>query len=137
MEKKDLVTVRDMQPGDRNFIFATWLRGLYYGNSFFGEMPKDAFMKHYHDVLEKLLTRPTPWVRVACLKDDPEVILGYAIGRVWPGELSLDWIFVKSPWRKIGIAKSLVPPGVTTITHLTKVGKALKPSAWVFNPFFL
>jgi hypothetical protein len=131
--KKDLVAVRGPMPEDINFIFASWLRGLYYGNTFFGEIPKDIFMDKYHQVIQNLLAKAT--VRVACLKDDPEVILGYSVIRNTESGETLDWIFVKSAWRRIGIGKSLVPNKINATTHLSKVGKALKPTDCIYNPF--
>lgn len=134
MLKKDLVSIRGPHPEDVNFIYASWLRGLYYGNTFYGEIPKDIFMANYHKVLEVLLSKAT--VRVACLKDDPEVILGYSITRYTStGDVALDWIFVKSAWRRIGIGKSLVQDNTNVVTHMSKVGKSLKPMNWVYNPF--
>lgn len=134
MNKSELVAIREYLLGDRNFILATWLRGLYYGDTWFREIPKDLFMENYHRVLEALLSKSSVKVRVACLKDDPEVILGYAV--VSPGELH--WLFVKSAWRGIGIAKSLVPEDTHTVTHLTKVGLGILkryPGQVIFNPF--
>src|SRR5580692_5240979 len=125
LEKKDLVSVRGPMPEDINFIFASWLRGLYYGNTFFGEIPKDIFMDKYHQVIQNILTKAT--VRVACLKDDPEVILGYSVIRNTEAGETLDWVFVKSAWRRVHIGKSLVPNKLNAVTHLTKIGRSLKP----------
>lgn len=135
INKSDLVALRDYLPADKNFIYASWLRGLYYGSDFYREIPKNIFMAAYHTILERLLTAPGTVIRVACLKDDPETILGYAVARRSQGITVMDWLFVKSSWRNIGIGKSLVPPNLGAVTHLTKVGKALKPVNCVFNPF--
>lgn len=130
-------TIRDATPGDKNFIYASWLRGLYYGDSWFKEIPKSIFMEAYHAVLESILENPATQVKVACLQDDPEVILGYAVlgieGR------RVHWVFVKKAWRTIGIAKKLVPEKVDITTHLTRVGLSLmkKRPNMIFNPFAL
>jgi len=130
-------TIRDATPADKNFIYASWLRGLYYGDSWFKEIPKSIFMEAYHSVLETILENPTTQVKVACLHDDPEVILGYAVlgteGR------RVHWVFVKKAWRTIGIAKKLVPEKVDVATHLTRVGMSLmkKRPNMIFNPFAL
>lgn len=130
-----LYDIRDYQTEDANFILATFLRGLYYGDSWFSLIPKDIFMKHYKVVAEALLKTRT--VKVACLKEDPSVILGYSIlSNDYQG---IDWVFVKSAWRKQGIGKSLVPQRPSYVTHLTKLGKDLlvKFPNTVFNPFNL
>ncbi len=131
LDKKDLVSIRGPRPDDVSFIYASWLRGLYYGDTWFGEIPKDVFMANYHRVLEAILTKAD--VRVACLKDDPDVILGYSVAY---GPI-LHWIFVKSAWRNIGIGKSLTDFKIEAATHLTKVGRSLKPKDCVYNPFLI
>jgi hypothetical protein len=134
--QKDLITTRGYLPEDRSFILACWLRGLYYGNTFFSEIPKNIFMEHYHQVLEKFLDNPNVNIAVSCLKDDPQVILGYSVSRVSAqGDGILDWVFVKTAWRNIGIAKSLVPNNFKWASHTTKLGRALKPAHVTYNPF--
>src|ERR1700744_4453926 len=112
VQKSDLVTVRDLQDGDRNFILATWLRGLRYGNDWFGAIESEVYFKVYQGVIETILNDPRVTVKIACLKEDPEVVLGYAI---YSGN-RLDWVFVKKMWRGIGIAKSLIPAAITVVS---------------------
>lgn len=134
--QKDLITVRNYLPEDRSFILACWLRGVYYGNTFFSDVPKGIFMEHYHKVLERFLDNPRVNINVACLKDDAQVILGYSVTRLSAkGEQIMDFIFVKKAWRGIGIARSLTPTNLQVVSHLTKIGKAIKPPGVVFNPF--
>lgn len=134
MEKNELVSIRDAVIGDKNFILATFLRGLYYGDSWYGEIPKSVFMSEYHKFLELLLSHPTTKVKIACLKDDTDVILGYVIMNT--SETVLHFAFCKKAWRGIGITRQLVPTTVTSVTHLTKVGLSIiKKKGLVFNPF--
>ena len=136
MNKTDLVAIRDFVAADWNFILATWLRGLYYGKTWFSEIPKDIFMEKYHAIIEAILGLKNVIVKVACLKDDPEVILGYAI--MSEDRSTVHFTFVKSAWRGIGIAKSLIPPEMKQVTHLTKVGLSILKSKYPgvqFNPF--
>lgn len=128
-----LIAVRDSLPGDRAFILATWLRGLYYGETYYSDIPKDVFMKHYHDILEARMAQSV--IKVSCLRDDPEVILGYSVYHDSAGAGVLDFIFVKKAWRKNGIAHSLLPPNFRFCSHLTKLGKSIKPADITFNPF--
>lgn len=141
LDKSQLITLRIGQPDDLNFVYSTWLKGLYYGDSWFSDIPKDIFMKKYHAVLDGILKRNNTTLIVACLKDDPDTILGYSVASWHPTDPGyvLHWAFVKSPWRRIGIGKSLMPPGVVSVSHLTKVGKALLPKIQdaVFDPFTL
>lgn len=135
VEKSDLVAIRYAAEEDRNFILATWLRGLYYGDTWFREVPKEIFMTEYHKILNNILASPNTKIYVACLIDDPDVILGYAVTN--QAETTLSWVFVKSAWRGIGIAKGLMPKSITSVTHLTKVGLSIlrKHPQVIFNPF--
>lgn len=135
VSREELVEVRGVDPGDKSFIMATWLKGLRYGCEIFKEIPSDIYFKNYHRILESILTNPETEIRVACLKDDRDVILGYSVSK----DNALHFIFVKSEWRQIGIAKSLVSPKIDTVTHLTKVGSSIlkKHPKIVFNPFAL
>ncbi len=132
IKKSDLIAYRSSKPEDINFILATWLRGLRYGNELFEQIDKDIYFAEYHKVIEALLR--VSQVRVACLKDDPDTILGYA---VLQGD-KVHWIHIKSAWRRIGIAKSLLYTKFGVVTHLTTLGAKLlkeKCTGVKFNPF--
>lgn len=136
MNRDELVTVRPTVEADKNFIMATILRGLFYGESWFSEIDKSVFMENYHRVIDFLLAKDTTEVRVACLKEDPEVILGYSI--ISPASNLAHFVFVKKAWRGIGIATMLVPLTTTTATQLTKTGLAIiRKKSIDFNPFLL
>lgn len=130
---KGLYDIRDATDKDVNFVLATFLRGLYYGDSWFSLIPKPIFMANYKAVAEALLKRAT--VKVACLKEEPDVILGYSI--LSNDYQTVHWCFVKSAWRRRGIAKSLLPQHPTAVSHLTKLGLILLPklNSAIFNPF--
>jgi len=134
MNKEELVSTRGYLPEDRNFILSTFLRGLYYGGSVFSDMPKALFMNSYHPIVERILDANVLAIRVSCLKDDPSVILGYSV--LNQSATTLHWVFVKKAWRSIGIAKSLVPSTISTVSHLTKPGKSIiVAKGLIFNPF--
>lgn len=136
MTKDDLITIRLAVPEDNNFILATWLRGLFYGDSWFSHVPKSIFMDHYHKVIDFILQSPNTIIAVACLKEDQDVILGYSV--INSSNNSLHWVFVKKAWRGIGISKKIVPNTVNTVTHLTKVGLSIITKKNIqFNPFVL
>lgn len=135
IKKTDLVTVRSALPDDANFILSTYLRGLYYGGSIFSEMKKQTFMQKYHYIVMALLKNPSN-IKVSCLKEDPTVILGYAILNT--DHTVLHYMFCKKSWRNIGIITDLLPSTVKYVTHLTKVGEAIaRKRGWEFDPFLL
>lgn len=126
------VSLRSHVESDLPFIFSTWLKGLYHGNPLYRKIEQGIFYPKYHKVLEAVLKSST--VVVACLEDEPDVVLGYAVYR----DLTMHWIFVKKAWRKMGIAKQLVVPNITAVSHLTKIGESLIKSKglnWKFDPF--
>jgi hypothetical protein len=132
-----LYDVRDFSDSDRNFVTATFLRGLYYGDSWFSLIPKSIFMESYQQVIKALLASPNVAVRVACLKEDPSVILGYCV--LSKNQGTVHWVFVKAAWRKQGIGRSLLPESPLYFSHLSMLGKSLmsKYPKTVFNPFSL
>lgn len=130
-----MYNIRDYKESDKKFILATFLRSLYYGDSWFSFIPKDIFMNNYKLIAESILVNPKTLIKIACLKEDEDVILGYSI--LGNNYHTVHWCYVKKVWRKQGIAKSLLPQFPSTFTHLSIVGKSLMdkfPSA-VFNPF--
>ncbi len=116
---------------DKNFILATWLKGLYHGNSWFKTIDPSIYMSKYQRVVFQILNDPSVDVKVAVLMDEPSVILGYSVC----GPKTLHWVFVKKSWRRQGIAKELVSPDLDVCTHLTAIGRSLKPKHMKFDPF--
>lgn len=124
--------IREVKPEDLNFIYATWLRGLYHGNDFYNQIDKQSFFKNYQAYLDRLFRMPAISVRVAAFQDDPDTLVCYGVF----SNHTLHWIFTKPAWRKMGIAKRLLGDyKIEQVSHLTKVGKAIKPREWKFNPF--
>lgn len=132
MNKSDLIALRVANKGDHNFIFSTMLRSLFYGETWFSLIPKHVFMTNYHGVIERIIFDPKNTLVVACLKDEPDVLLGYSI----VGPDAIHFVYVKRSWRSIGLAKSLVPADIKIVTHVTISGLAIvRKKNWVFNPF--
>lgn len=133
-----LYDIREYTQDDKKFILATFLRGLYYGNSWFNSIPKQIFMDNYKLIAEKLIDSNKVSIRVACLKEDPSVILGYAVSS--SDYLGLHWVYVKKAWRERHIASTLVTNYLQYVTHLSDLGKTILNSKFkdtVFNPFKL
>ncbi len=112
---------------------STWLKGLRYGNDWFELIEAPAYYEHYQKAVDHILDLVLTEVKVACLKDSPDVIVGYSVYR----GSTLDYVFVKKAWRGIGVAKSLVPSGIVKVTHITAVGRSIlkKYPKVKFNPF--
>lgn len=133
--------LREYRPSDASFILATFLLGVYYGDSaeypYIRLIPKNIFMEAYKKIGTTLLDSPKVVINVACLKEDPDVILGYSI--LSSDFSTIHWVFVKSAWRKQGLARALLPKYPTAATHMTVIGTKLmnKFENLIFNPFLL
>lgn len=128
----NLYRIRDYELEDTNFILATFLRGLYYGNEFYGLIPKHLFMENYKTVVENFIKSSV--IKVACLEEDPGVVLGFSI--LSKDSVSVHWLYVKQIWRNQGIGKSLLPPSALYYSHFTTLGLGLaKKRNMIFNPF--
>lgn len=134
---RGLYDIRGMIESDKNFILSTFLRGVYYGSSWYNLIPKDLFMKHYKALADFLVTSPNCVVLVACLKDDPETIIGYSV--LSEDAKSILWVYVKQKWRYKKVGTSLLPPDPLYAMHVTDMAVPLlrKYPNLVFNPFIL
>lgn len=144
MTKKELMVIRPVEASDLPFIYRSWLMGAYHGNrpkpgvkeqpgaslDYIGSIHQDDFMKSYHKYIEFLLGKAS--TQIACLKSDPDVILGYSVSE--PGVLH--WVFVKPDWRRIGICNDLLPKDIHTVTGFSRVGDVVRRhKSLKFNPF--
>ena len=125
---------KDLPKDYESFVYAKWLRSLKHGNDYFKLVDSDPFFAAYKVYIKALLSRPMCVLRFACLKDDPDTLLGWSLME----RTTLHYVFVQYEFRNTGIAKALVPGTIDTITHLTKSGMSIwhnkLPSAR-FNPF--
>jgi GNAT superfamily N-acetyltransferase len=90
-------------------------------------------MDNYKKVAQALVQ--TQVIKIACLKDEPDVIIGYSI--LSHNYQTIHFVYVKEKWRKRGIGRSLLPQYPTSVSHLTTLGKSLlnKLHNPNFNPF--
>ncbi len=132
---KGLYDVRDVKDSDKSFILATFLRGLYYGDSWFNRIPKEIFMDNYKLVAQALVNGDRVIIKIACLKEDPDVILGYSM--LSADYQTIHWVYVKSAFRLRGIGRTLLPERPVAVSHLSDLGVTLlnKYPETIFNPF--
>ena len=118
----------------QNFIMARWKRSLRHGNPFFKLIDSQGLNDWYNFAIPLMIHKPETKVRLAVLGDDEDVALGFSVSR----QNVLDFVHVDQRQRGLGIAQSLIPLGIDTVTHLTKEGKRLRDKHyphWKFNPF--
>lgn len=131
--KSSLVTIRPFQFDDLPFIFSSWLKSLRWGNSYFQAIEQDSYFKGQHRAIERVLGDPKTTVKVACLSDASEVLVGYS---VYTGDV-LHFVYVKEDWRGISLAKDLVPKNIKTVSNFTRVGLSIlrKHPGVIINPY--
>jgi GNAT superfamily N-acetyltransferase len=119
-------------------VYSKWLRSQRYGNDFLRLVVSDAYYAAYQKHIAFVLAQPSCVVRMAVLSDDEDVVLGFSVVR---GNI-IDYCHTQRDYRRIGIARALMPPGLGdgtgwTLASLTRIAMLLwcKIPKAEFNPF--
>jgi len=121
MTEEFKVILRDYNKSiDEPYIYSSWRNSWYYSSIVKPKgNPKQIFQRQTQKIKEIL---EKAQIRIACLDIDPVVIIGYSISR----NNHLDWIYVKSDYRKNGIGTMLFPKNIETVTNdFTKIGEVI------------
>lgn len=103
-------SLRGPVPEDLPFIMKSWMSKTRHC-SFVRNIPNDVFTVEHHNLVEKLLRRSN--VLVACNPQSSDHVYGYL---VWePEPLYIHFIFVKSVFRKLGVARHLLSEAVPAL----------------------
>lgn len=121
METNSIIIRTYNEEQDKNFIFSTFLRGMYYGQHPDKRPEKDQFMRTKDQELKKVIKNSI--IKVACFKDGLDVILSYVI--LSKDESVLHFVFTKKAWRKIGLTKLLLNDKLKSVSSLTTIGSAI------------
>lgn len=117
------VVLRDFMPTvDEGFIYATWRNALWYDDAEREESYSDKFFRDATLSIRRILDNPKTRVRIACLSDGHDFIVGYSvvIGNC------LHFVYVKADYRGKRIGSMLVPRAVETASPImTKVGRVI------------
>lgn len=127
------IIVRPATGDDKNFILSTWLKGNYYGNSYFSQIPQDLYFKEYAKHILEILSAPEVRADVACDELTPGWIVGFCVYK----RQTLYWVHVKKDYRAKGIATLLLKGKQIEVTKGTsRVGRAItEAKRFIFNPF--
>lgn len=100
---KQGIQIRNAESDDHSFLFSTYLKNNWYNKTQSTTLKKNTWMSLQHNRLTKVLEIQP--VKIACLTDDPETILGYAFK---DGEKP--FVYVKLAWRgpALNIEKHLI-----------------------------
>lgn len=122
MDQSTKVVVRELMGGsDHAFIYSTWRNALWYAERR-DEKEADHFYKSASEKIAALLKNPDIHVRIACLADDPDMLLGWAVLQ----NDRLEFIYVKIDYRRKGIGHILSKGFKTFSEPETRIGKSLK-----------
>lgn len=127
----DLIDIKDADLTAEGLIYSTWLQGYLHGNAWNKWLNKPNYYSKQRSKITTILSRPQTRVKIACLKEDHDTIIGYSVIE----DNILHWIHVREAWRKLGVAKLLVTDNINTVTHLNIVGEAILPHKWKYDPF--
>lgn len=134
------VRIRRATKRDIPFITNSWLRSLRNAPQVQG-IPNNTYYYQHHKLLEQLIPRSV--VLVICNENDEDQILGWCCAEVVDTALVVHYVYIKHPFRKLGLATRLVklleeseqPPAIMH-THMTEIGRRIvKEKDWVFNPY--
>jgi hypothetical protein len=123
-EEPEVSTVR-LREFDREtdspMLFSTWRNALWFDKEDRDETKNHAFFRSCTRLIKMIISNPATQVRVACLSDDLNLILGVAV----VNKDNLIWVYVKADYRGRGIA-TLLAKGTNTVANpSTRVGKAI------------
>jgi hypothetical protein len=94
--------IRDYVPDDKEFIIKSWARSFVEQKSC--SLPKPWMISAAEALFEKILEKST--IKVLCLFDSPEIVLGYIIGD--PRIRTLHYIYIKYDYRKNKFGRKLM-----------------------------
>jgi len=130
----DALTLRALDPSDLAFIFNSWLKS-YRDSSFGKSISNPMYFRQHHHVIDKLIGRTE--IILAVNQDDPKQIYGYVcMERRGPIPI-LHYLYVKQPYRKLGIARqlfALLPDDPFIYTHESPVVSKFSQKG-VYSPY--
>lgn len=116
--------VRPLSEGDRPFLFSAWLHVMRHAPSMQG-VPDRVYFPAQRELISRILSRAMSLV--ACDPADAAHLYGCIVAT--PGLDAVHWLYVKSAYRMLGIARALVQ----TAFERTERFWCTQMSAWDFR----
>jgi len=128
-------TIRTENSDDIPFIYATWSNCIKQGSDLGRISGTILFFTAFHKLIDSILLKETCKIRVACLPDDPNVILGFLVA--YPTQIH--FIFVKQVFRGLGIGRALYEAAGKPLIYTMKTSLIepllTKMPGLIYNPF--
>ena len=132
------------EPSDEAFIFSSWLNGHWPVSGEFvptvpgaiggrNERYKAAWMARHHELIERILAHEKTVTLVATIVEVPGSLAGF----VCSADDCLHWGYVKQPFRRYGIFRSLMrelDQGASTSLTCSHWSPHLGRAFWHFDP---
>lgn len=119
-----VVVIRQFKPEeDSKLIYSTWRNSVWFDSHTDNELDP-AFYRWKTKEIKKILSLPGIEIKIACSKDNPDHIIGYAILNI----NTIEFVYIKLDYRKEGIAKLLTKDFVDIAKPTTKIGVAIARS---------
>lgn len=100
------VSIRAAVPEDNNFIYSTVLKSYRFSNPIARATDDDTYYSQHSYCWNRLISDPSTRVMVACMEDDPDLIIGFLIAE--PKDLPiLHYVYVKAAFRGHRVATDL------------------------------
>lgn len=139
--KLENVYVREHNEKDIPFIYKSWLVNFRDSNNLEALIDKQIYFDSHKKIIDKILEQST--CLIAANPDDEDQIFGYVIFDNYKKLQILHYVYVKAPYRRLGIASLLkklafkLPHAIVT-SHHTRMSMVLRDK-WnlVFNPYIL
>lgn len=106
---------------DSPMLYATWRNALWFDTPGREQSQNHKFFRQATRLIKTILSSTDTAVHIACLSDDPNMILGASV----INKNNLVWVYVKPDYRAKGIATMLARGAVTVSNPSTKIGKAI------------
>lgn len=141
VRRKVPVRLRSANQEDVGFIFNSWLKSFKY-STFASNITNTVYYTNHHKIIEEQLK--TKQTIIACNDSDPSQIYGFINAGSIDGVLCVNYIYVKQPFRNLGIGKTLLnaynhdPSVAACYTHETRSSERLAAKYnMVYHPYLL
>lgn len=107
MSERMEIEIRQGNERDEALVYSTWLRGAKRGTYEAKRIRDAVYYARRHTLIEQILQRGGR-VLVAHPSGDPDTVLGYLVLEDGGPDPILHFLYVKLPWRRLGIATQLI-----------------------------
>ena len=137
--------LRPGHSGDLAFVYSSWLGGDRFSRA--GQMCSHVYAAEHEQTAKEILQRSGVFLRVACLPDDEDALLGWSVTTEQGARPCVFYVYVKRGVRRQGLAAALIGAMAMRrcdyshqpVVHGEKRDGVFvplcPPPGWTFNPY--